>query len=94
MSSFYILTYKGNSRDRIASSVKDMGSWYRFDESSYIISSSRNMKELGEEVARIINPNTDTYLLFQIDINLYKGRIKKDVAAWIKKHYEANKKNQ
>lgn len=88
MFNIFIFTYKGLNKNAVFDKIKSISSWYRFDESSFIICTNKSIDELNNEIKIFIDLEKDKYLFLKIKLEHYKGLLPSDIWDWLNKQID------
>ncbi|WP_338813544.1 hypothetical protein V9L05_19350 [Bernardetia sp. Wsw4-3y2] len=89
----YIFTYKGNnkSKELLLNEIKQyVASWYRFDNSSYILGTNKEIEGL-RNIIRAYMDDRDTFMLLEITIERYSFKLPTRVMEWFRNQIQRHR---
>lgn len=88
----YNLKKAGESYKNLYDEIKNCGEWWRYLESTWLVSSELEVNEIAERLAKHIDLSSDNFLVMEITDN-YEGWMPKSSWLWINERFdEINKK--
>jgi len=82
MNRYYLISFKTANREKIIQYIKSAGTWYKFDENSFIIISSVPFGLLNQNLNSYLEQQKDNLLIIEMSIQDYNGWQKKNVWDW------------